>query len=902
MKLANSGIGPVIVQFGLFTTALASLNKVLQKGNVFSQITSSFGGLKTAISGVASGVTTLGAAFKGSSLLMSGGIVAAGMAIVGLISLVEKLNVTYEEQAQKVDELQAEYDSLYGEGGEMARLEAAEFLIDADQRRLDILKMQEASLAEQLRIAKQLEFDKFNQENPLTYMEGTPGMTGIGVQTSKSLVDKWAKEFDDLNKQLEGGVKTPEEYSKALLGLYDQLDDNVEMYRENKEAGNDLSDEQERAIAIAEQMEAAFAEQGGEITTTSNALQTYINKIRELEDLKAGQQEISGITKELNELIEAGEVGSPALEKIWGIISDKAAAEAGYDSAVALDNLKTSLGAMLDEDPVVAASAFQDALYGLNGVLGESGEALVTVDENGNLMLGSLSDLASEFGLNEEKMQDFIFLLQQYSSQQILTSDQLAGFDKQLDELGTTSEATGSKVLKGPIEALQDIQQVTGASTTSQLKRYVQALQAAGEIDLYDTEEQLDALLASMELIQTSGGIVIDTSTPNGQATIEELTKMNLLSGDEEKDVDVIANTKKALNAVGAVDARKIDDKLFYIDAAGNALGTLEQIMANYYALRNKTVTIDVVYNDPYGDYGGSGTRAPRAKGVLSSPGEVALINDGAPVNGSAAEIVAYKGRAQIFNNGEPTTVELPKGARVFNATDTQKILNSGINSFATGTPFAPIQFPTSSPSSIATSDSAWSEAVAGTTVSSAKTKEEYEKWLKEKKHALAMDEITEEQYYLELEKMNEEYVKNITDYQDEYWRNMEDIYKWRKQQQDELNGSLEQQIELERALGELAKTKENQLLVYKDGRMQYLSNIDAISEARLGVLEAAGGRTSTLASLATANYGGLGVQETNGVQWIFDINNINLSEVTDVPGFIEGLKNLAYQYSYKRA
>lgn len=901
MKLANSGIGPVIVQFGLFTTALASLNKVLQKGNVFSQITSSFGGLKTAISGVASGATTLGAAFKGSSLLMSGGIVAAGMAIVGLISLVEKLNVTYEEQAQKVDELQAEYDSLYGEGGEMARLEAAEFLIDADQRRLDILKMQEASLAEQLRIAKQLEFDKFNQENPLTYMEGTPGMTGIGVQTSKSLVDKWAKEFDDLNKQLEGGVKTPEEYSKALLGLYDQLDDNVEMYRENKEAGNDLSDEQERAIAIAEQMEAAFAEQGGEITTTSNALQTYINKIRELEDLKAGQQEISGITKELNELIEAGEVGSPALEKIWGIISDKAAAEAGYDSAVALDNLKTSLGAMLDEDPVVAASAFQDALYGLNGVLGESGEALVTVDENGNLMLGSLSDLASEFGLNEEKMQDFIFLLQQYSSQQILTSDQLADFDKQLDELGTTSEATGSKVLKGPVEALQDIQQVTGASTTSQLKRYVQALQAAGEIDLYDTEEQLDALLASMELIQTSGGIVIDTSTPNGQATIEELTKMNLLSGDEEKDVDVIANTKKALNAVGAVDAKKIDDKLFYVDAAGTALGTLQQILNYYNSLQNKTVRITTVYTT-VNERGFSHSGGVFATGTTFTPGGETLINDGTPVNGSAAEIVAYNGHAQIFNDGEPTIVDMPRGATVYNATDTQKILNSGINAFATGTPFAPIQFPTSSPSSIATSDSAWSEAVAGTTVSSAKTKEEYEKWLKAKKHALAMDEITEEQYYLELEKMNEEYVNNITDYQDEYWRNMEDIYKWRKQQQDELNGSLEQQIELERALGELAKTKENQLLVYKDGRMQYLSNIDAISEARLGVLEAAGGSTSALASLATANYGGLGTQGTNGVQWIFDINNINLSEVTDVPGFIEGLKNLAYQYSYKRA
>lgn len=140
--------------------------------------------------------------------------------------------------------------------------------------------------------------------------------------------------------------------------------------------------------------------------------------------------------------------------------------------------------------------------------------------------------------------------------------------------------------------------------------------------------------------------------------------------------------------------------------------------------------------------------------------------------------------------------------------------------------------------------------------------KKAFTDWLAYKDHQLAMDEITEEQYYAELTEMVDKFFKGRAEYQEEYWQYSEKIYAYEKKRMQELveestkavedavdkinekydselsrleevNDALSDQIEYEKLLDEMAKAREQKKLVYKDGRFQYVQDVDAISAAQ---------------------------------------------------------------------
>lgn len=152
--------------------------------------------------------------------------------------------------------------------------------------------------------------------------------------------------------------------------------------------------------------------------------------------------------------------------------------------------------------------------------------------------------------------------------------------------------------------------------------------------------------------------------------------------------------------------------------------------------------------------------------------------------------------------------------------------------------------------------------------------KKEFTDWLAYKDHQLAMDEITEEQYYAELSEMVDKFFKGKSQYQEEYWQYSEKIYAYEKKRMQELveestkaieestkavedavdqinekydselsrledvNDALSDQIEYEKLLDEMAKAREQKKLVYKDGRFQYVQDADAISAAQAKIDE----------------------------------------------------------------
>ena len=266
-------------------------------------------------------------------------------------------------------------------------------------------------------------------------------------------------------------------------------------------------------------------------------------------------------------------------------------------------------------------------------------------------------------------------------------------------------------------------------------------------------------------------------------------------------------------------------------------------------------------------------------------------------INEEGPELVRSGNKAYIPAGGKPAIVNLKEGDQVFTAEETAKILKgrfltgsiqshaqaigirggrylpssgriktsgSGVIRRGTGTYSSGSYSGSSGGSSTSSSGSSTSRSdTSSSSLAATSSKDdEFTAWLKAKKHALEMDIITEAEYYRELEKMNDQYYKGKLEYQDEYWKYQEEIYKWEKKQakaalQDQLNAlkdaqdainnkydvelkkitnvndALDDRIEYEKLLENLAKAKASKQLVFKNGRYQYMQDLDAISAAQ---------------------------------------------------------------------
>ena len=266
-------------------------------------------------------------------------------------------------------------------------------------------------------------------------------------------------------------------------------------------------------------------------------------------------------------------------------------------------------------------------------------------------------------------------------------------------------------------------------------------------------------------------------------------------------------------------------------------------------------------------------------------------------INEEGPELVRSGNKAYIPAGGKPAIVNLKEGDQVFTAEETAKILKgrfltgsiqshaqaigvrggryipssgriktsgSGVIRRGTGTYSSASYSGSSGGSSTSSSGSSTSrsDTYSSSLAATSSKDDEFTAWLKAKKHALEMDIITEAEYYRELEIMNDQYHKGKLEYQDEYWKYQEEIYKWEKKQakaalQDQLNAlkdaqdainnkydaelkkitdvndALDDRIEYEKLLENLAKAKASKQLVFKNGRYQYMQDLDAISAAQ---------------------------------------------------------------------
>ncbi len=602
------------------------------------------------------------------------------------------------------------------------------------------------------------------------------------------------------------------------------------------------------------------------------------------------------------------------------------------------------------------ASDFVDSTNELIASNQEYYETLKTVEANGK----KLTDQQKQFIKDYESLKRTL-------TEVTVGTDKFAKAQEAINKVIQEHSGKGeAATIEDYVEALSGIEGID----PSNIATLLQYFKEIGLIDFDETEKKVKELAEGVQGVVNSTGTqpeipvgaaddtegdveqIIDEVEAEAEEASPELTlsvtssaEAEALTSSLQKIIDLsgtINQTKVSIqisNNVTAVSTKlstvktqitSMPNGSFTISCWDNASATLNSILELYNQLKDKTVNITV------NKTGGADSAEPHATGTGHFKGGKALINDGSPVNGSAAELVVANGQASIFNNGKPVIVDLPPGAKIYSAEETNKILSNiqnlknSIPAFGDGNVREPAAINAN------TIEYEPSEYYTPDVPDKFKNINDFKKWLKERKHLLELDLITEEQYYLDLELANENYLKTLKGAEDDYQQYQEEIYKWKKEQIGDENDLLKQQIELEKALGNVAKAKAQKILVFKNGKFQYMADVDAIDQAQKNLMQVNGGYangtksavggihlvgeegpelrvinqgdgiiphnlTENLIDLAKMGKQGFVDKATQALQTIynFSIANIELPNVSDAEGFFGGLKNYAYQYSY---
>ena len=745
---------------------------------------------------------------------------------------------------------------------------------------------------------------------------------------------KNANNLQILSKEYKSLISLGQDYADALkLINYEDLTSDQQVFLmqwdsmiQNYEALIGFTEE--TSDAVLSQTESFFAAGealGGFAQSLLSAKRAYeefkaiLEKTGDYDDSFKGLVSVFG---ELNGEWEKGQVGSRAFLTALELLTGKT-----FDSESATQYLTDNLATLelLFGDSESGGLGLISAMQKLQEEGKLTGASVEKVGDNLEISVTSFSDLASSLGISESAL---------YSLTQALKV------------LGIDFSYTSDDILDKVKDLGDGIVENIGDKTTVNFEEFVKQAKLAGR--------STDEILQIGEVLSDTAGVDL-TNVNEGLA---------LLESDSEDGTGAANDLKSSLEDVG--------------DTAGDVQGTADAVSELSSNLSTAAGSASSLYRNLSNI---SGLKFPSLPLRFNAEGTNYAEEGDSLVNEEGPELIQSGDKAYIAGGGNPTITHLNRGDRVYTAEETKDILGGknvdsiqahvfGATGIGGGKAVIPLTDTGGSSSffqktidklkeklgsgSTKQQQSSNSNSKTTSTSSESKTvKDIFDEWLKAKKHALAMDEITEKEYYEELEKMNEKYFKNSKEYQDEYWKYQEEIYKWRKSQLEDENKLLEKQIELEKALGELQKAKEQKILVYKDGKFQYIQDIDAISKARdevakissemgiesgyatyfttnksgyakgtsnasaglhlvgenrpeLRVLNSGDGIipsdvTRNLLSLAGYNNSKFsnGLDRIKQILYSFNIDNLSLPNVSNPTEFFDGLKNYAYQYSY---
>lgn len=938
LEFANTDLGIAITKALLFGTTLGSAAGFL--GTFISKIAEGISAFKKLKSGVDIATGAVGALAKAKWTVIALGIAGITAVIIALVEAIknsqgklDKFMGEFDKSKQKTEEYQQSLDDAKKKLEELNDIPYADRTSE-QQHEIEVLKDQIEQYEKLIELEKQRQSEALKSASDAAIGSGvkmgvkrydfTPSaITSFDVKTltdeQKAAVDALPQTFNNVTEAIDayvnalglswakadGTIKTTEEMREELkqygLGVADvnaTLEDSAVDFQNLANSINQSAKPTQEQLNLAKN----YIDANKQI---ADSLWTRINNGDKLSEAE------SQWLLNYNNLLNAYENGQAAVEKY------NASVKTAQDTLSKFPEVERASSSAIE---TVAKALINNSDLGI-----QSAEQLKSALQN--LADGGVIDL-SRIGNIDEFIDKLIKANNiKFDDKNINVETNAEEANNELAELDTEDEqkqitVTTAEEGQALASALQEISSWIDQVNGKTVKVTLEADVSAAKDQINSVTEEINNMTAGVDVMLNTNAEEIIGRLQAVQSTAQALSNV-------KPQITVKANTSSALANLRTISNYTIPDKYFSVVCSGAsvAIQNLAAIKRGLDQLKDKTITVTV---NRAGNYQGN-----FATGSDWVQGGDYLINDGAPVNGSRAELVVSDGVGRIYNDGDTTIQDLPQGTKIYTAAETQKLLKdrgltvddvaeNPIPAMANGTKNNP-KYPDRR------NDPTYS-GVTELAGSGDELKENFSEWLKEKKHWLNMDIISEAQYYRDLEIMNERYLKNLSEAKDEYWQHEEEIYKYQNQ-------SLEDQIKLEEKLSDLAKAKENRVYALSGGRFQYLQNLDAIAKAQREVDQL----TGKYANGTTNARGGLSLVGENGPEmrvlghgdgiipaeatknlmalsslnikdalsnigraivtnYSFDISRLELPSVSNAGEFLDGLKNLAYQYSYARA
>ncbi len=938
LTFANTDLGQATVKALLFGTTIGSAAGFI--GTFIGKIFELAAEMKKLGSVIGAPTTLLGkflaVGTKGKWTLIAlgiAGITAAVIALVNVLGNGESAFDKYVSKAEEAAQKQKEYQQSLDDAKE--KLEELNDIPYADrtseqQHEIEVLKDQIEQYEKLIELEKQRQSEALKSASDIAIGNGvkmgvkrydfTPSaITSFDVKT---LTDEQKAKVDALPQTFNSVTEAIDAYANALELSWVKADGTIktteEMREELKQYGLGVAE----VNATLEDSAVDFQNLANSINQSAkptqeqlNLAKNYIDANKQIADSlwarinngdKLSEAESQWLLN-YNNLLNAYENGQAAVEKY------NASVKTAQDTLSKFPEVERASSSAIE---TVAKALINNSDLGIQSAE-QLKSALQNLADGGVIDLSRIGNIdefiAKLIEANDIKFDDKNINVETNAEEANAELDSLDTEDEQKQITVTTAEE-GQALASALQEISSWIDQVNGKTVKVTLQADVSA-----------AKDQINSVVQEVNNITAGVNVEITTNATEVTGQLQAVQTTAQALSNVRPQITVKANISSALANLRTISNYTIPNKSFSVVCSGAsvAIQNLATIKHGLDQLQDKTVTVTVNYKKT-GNY---------ATGTKSAPGGLALINDGAPVNGSAGELVVHDGVGQIYNDGEETVQPIPKGAKIYTARQTQDILKDRgltVDDVAEN----PIPAMANGTNNNKYPDYRLDPTYSGVTDlpgSGEDLKKNFDEWLKEKKHFLNMDVITEAQYYRDLEIMNERYLKNMADYRDDYWQHEEEIYNWRNQ-------SLEEQIALEEKLEELAKAKTQKVLTYTGGRFQYLQNIEAIAAAQRevdkitgkyadGTMGARGGlslvgeegpelrvlkngdgivpadATKNLLSLSRFSAKDIiGAAKSNIMQYAFNISNLSLPNVHSPEDFIDGLRNMAYQYSFSRA
>ena len=736
VKVLDSDFGHLVVTVAGVTAAFALISKgavALKTG--ITALALAQGPLAAGALASAAALKTLTAAMLANPLFWVAGATAV---IYGIVKAVDALTVTYEEQAQILSDLESEYETTYGEGTRFDELKSrVNELTIAEQNEYNILKMRNDEAERQLQLARDAEYDKWMDANwskkTAVSSDTFDSKAGQSSTLGADTVSKFRSELAAAHDEYAKGETTLTEYRNAILDIASNYDDLYDKLVAYKKDGREIGEDAEALIALYEfiakksseidtsgtdAVADSFEEAKNSVDAATEALQRYNAELDGLADKEANANAMQTAFNNAMKDFQAGKVSSAYVKSFYDqFIPDDIKQQFGYSVADAMEwaMSDSNLGKIFNSGDMFGA--FQDVIK--EAAQSGSLDGIVSVDEDGIITaISSYKQLAEQLGITEGMTQALAQGLSVYMDGIFYTGEEAADIVSQLgDKLGENSHSLS--------DYASALSQITGQTTVEGLLSVFEGLERAGAINWADKLGVGSAEEARSEIISTIQALLgetddakakiedpvsfdIDAETKEANSKLAQLNEQKKTaseptdipvtvsgdgeakqqlddinqakedaSGSVETDVDSSGAAEAASDLRDVGDAAKEipDSKQIHVAVRDNASGVLYGVKSRIDAIKSKTVTITTIERKYKGTANG-GLVPTNASGTQNAPGGRALVNDGAPVNGSSAELIVDKGDAYIANDGKMAIVDLSPGAKVYTAKQTQDMLS----------------------------------------------------------------------------------------------------------------------------------------------------------------------------------------------------------------------------------